>query len=156
MAPTMPDNLAIDFGHAVDVVFYARTPEERAEAHARGLPNAATPVLVISNGSGHVYELEALFTALAEHTLAPRFRDYGNFRLEGEQRADVVEFFGNFYDVSHVFWVRCLASSATERRLTAAIEANIATPAYAAACAEDDKHQAERLKREADDVRRRQ
>lgn len=149
----MPDQLAIDFGQTVEVVFYARTPEEKAEAHARGLPDAATPVVVVSNGSGRVLEIEDLFAALSAFALDPKFRRYGSFRMQSEQRPDVVEFFGNFHDVSHVFSVRCLISSATARRLTAAIEANLATPAYAAACAEDDKHQAARLKREAEDVR---
>lgn len=152
----MPDQLAIDFGQAVEVVFYARTPEEKAEAHARGLPNAEAPVLVISNGSGQVYELEDLFAALSAFTLDPTFRRYGNFRIQSEPRTDVVEFWGNFWNMSHGFSVECLASSATARRLTAAIDANIATPAYAAACAEDDKHQVARLKREAEDVRGRQ
>ena len=149
----MPDQIAIDFGHAVEVVFYARTDAEKAEAHARGLPDAATPVLVVSNGSGRVLELEDLFAALSAFTLDPTFRRYGNFRIQSEPRTDVVEFWGNFWNMSHVFSVECLASSATARRLTAAIEANLATPAYAAACVEDDKHQAARLKREADDVR---
>lgn len=146
----MTSQLAIDFTPAVDAIFYARTDAQKAEAHTRGIPDAATPVLVISNGSGQVYELDALFTALAEHTLSPRFRDYGNFRLESERRPGVMEFWGNFHDISHVFSVRCLAGTETACRLNDAIEANLATPAYAAACVEDDKHQAARVKREAE------
>lgn len=148
----MSGQLAIQ---TVEAIFYARTDAQRAAAQLLGMPNAATPVLVISNGSGHVHEFDALFTALAEHTLSPRFRDYSNFRIENRRRDDVVEFWGNFHDVSHVFSVRCLRGSATARRLNDAIEANLATPAYAAACAEDDKHQAARVKREAEETRRR-
>ncbi len=143
----------LQFQAPVEAVFYARTDAEKAEAHARGLPDAATPVLVISNGSGRVCDLEDLFGALSAFTLDPKFRRYGNFRIQSEQRADVVEFFGNFHNVSHVFGVRCLASSATARRLNEAIEANLATPAYATACIEDDKHQAARVKREAEEMR---
>jgi len=149
----MSDQLAIDFGHVVESVFYARTDVEKAEAHSRGLPDAATPVLVISNGSGRVLDLEDLFGALSAFTLDPKFRRYGNFRMQSEQRADVTEFFGNFWNVSHVFGVRCLATSATARRLNDAIEANLATPAYAAACIEDDNHQTARVKRKTEDVR---
>jgi len=149
----MSDQLAIDFGHVVEAVFYARTDAEKAEAHTRGLPDAATPVLVISNGSGRVLDLEDLFGALSAFTLDPKFRRYGNFRLQSEQRADVTEFFGNFQNISHVFGVRCLATSATARRLNDAIEANLATPAYATACVEDDKHQSARAGREAEEMR---
>lgn len=136
-----------------DAIFYARTDAQRDEAHRRGLPNAGTPVLVVSNGSGHLSDLDVLFVALAAHTLDPKFRRYGNFRLEDERRPGVIQLWGNFWDISHVFSVFCLAGGETARRLDAAIEANIATPAYAAACVEDDNYQTGRAEREAKDVR---
>lgn len=136
-----------------DPVFYARTDAQRDEAYRRRLPGVVTPVLVVSNGSGQVFELDALFDALAVHTLDPKFRRYGNFRLEDERRPSVMQFWGNFWDVSHVFSVQCLAGCETARRLDAAIEANLATPAYAAACVEDDNYQTGRAEREAKDRR---
>lgn len=132
-----------------EAVFYARTDAQRDEAHRRGLPNAETPVLVVSNGSGQVLDLDALFEALAAHTLDPKFRRYGNLRLEDERRPGVMQFWGNFWDISHVFSVFCVAGCETARRLDAAIEANLATPAYAAACVEDGKQQGARSGREA-------
>lgn len=152
----MSGQLAIDFAQTVEAIFYARTDAQRAAAQLLGLPNAATPVLVISNGSGVVHDLDALFETLARRTLSPRFRSYGNFRLVSERRPEVIEFFGNFNDVSHVFSVRCLASSATARRLNEAIEANLATPAYAAACVEDEeRHRAELARLKSAVARRR-
>lgn len=143
----------LQFQAPADAVFYARTDADKYEAHTRGLPDAETPVLVISNGSGRVCDLDGLFTALSMFTLDPKFRRYGNFRLQSEQRPDVVEFWGNFWNVSHVFSVRCLAGTETARRLNEAIEANLATPAYAAACTRDDKHQSARAGREAEEMR---
>lgn len=138
-----------------DAIFYARTDAQRGEAHARGLPNAETPVLVVSNGSGTVHDLDALFEALASHPLDPKFRRYGNFRLEDERRPGIVQFWGNFWDVSHVFSVHCIAGGSTAQRLNAAIEANIATQVYASAFVEDDQYQAGVAEREAESARRR-
>lgn len=136
-------------------VFYARTDAQRDEAYRRRLPGVVTPVLVVSNGSGQMLDLDALFEALTAHTLDPKFRRYGNFRLEDDRRPGIMQFWGNFWNISHVFSVFCVAGSEAARRLDAAIEANLATPAYAAACIEDDNYQAGRAEREAAESRRR-
>lgn len=89
---------------------------------------------VHSNGSKWMGEaldtIEDLCKVLEVHTLNPLFEDYGNFAsMETE---GVTHFFGNFFDVSHVFRIDT-DDAPTVERLTALIRANQQTPAYAAA-----------------------
>lgn len=132
-------------------VWYCRSDEELRRAYSRDLPHAQVPVVVIANGSGTVEDLATLFEALKSHTLSPAFRRAGNFREDRWTAVGSasVEFFGGFWDVSHVFRVICLARCETERRLTEAVRTNVNTPAYAAACVEDDAAVRARAEREA-------
>lgn len=117
---------------------------------------ATTPALlkIESNGSGCVKPLEAPFAVLATHALSPDFEDYGNFidpvrrcRTTYNEAGDqvyedagpmypehptAVRFWGNFWELSHVFQIDTDDAGLIER-LTTAIRANQATPAYAKA-----------------------
>lgn len=82
--------------------------------------------------------IEDLMAALARETLDPTFEEFGNFVLESEPPAipaGYVRFWGNFYTLSYVFSVDT-DDLALIKRLTDAIRANQATPAYAQAKAE--------------------
>jgi hypothetical protein len=91
--------------------------------------------IIASNGGGLAEDIEKLFERLATTPLNPTFESYGDFAHE----ADPVQglpgamfFFGNFWGLSAVF--RILSDDpALIARLTAAIRANKATPAYRAA-----------------------
>ena len=96
--------------------------------------------------------LEALHTALADHTLDPTFERHGNF-VEPEGAA--TRFFGNFWDVSHVFQV-ATDEPAVIRDLTARIRANQATPAYQRAKEALARYTADAPHREAARARRMQ
>ena len=93
--------------------------------------------------------IDDLLNTLRKHTLDPRFEQYGNFITENpcegvrdEQgnwidgprlfRTDVTHFFGNFFDVSHVFQLYT-NDQAIIAALTSAIRANQQTEAYAQA-----------------------
>lgn len=117
-------------------------------------------VLINSNGSKWGGEqpdqLAALFERLASTPLDPEFEDYGNFCC-GEARKGIaskdeqtgetvylsgdpiypeaptaVRFWGNFYEVSAVFSIDTDEPDLIEK-LTTAIRANQASPAYLAA-----------------------
>lgn len=109
----------------------ASAPVEANEEEAPGA--AASEVKIYANGSGRVLPIEALFSALESATLDPRFEAFGNF-IEplGRWR---VRFFGNFYDLSHVFRLDVPAGPLADR-LTAAIRANQGRTAYVKACRE--------------------
>ena len=102
--------------------------------------------------------IEALFERLASFPLNPDFEDYGNFITPARlahptqdpdtlltvyedagpiypESPDALRFWGNFYELSAVF---CIDTDEPEliERLTAAIRANQATPAYQAARSE--------------------
>ena len=83
---------------------------------------------ITSNGSGRVGDLAELEALLASEPLNYTFERYGNFITTHD---GVTRFWGNFARVSHVFQ---LDTDEPEiiARLTAAIRANQATPAYAA------------------------
>lgn len=66
--------------------------------------------------------VDHLFGALAEHPLARRFEVYGNFIFPPGPGGHV-EFWGNFYAVSHVFHV-ITRDAALIERLTSAIREN--------------------------------
>lgn len=76
---------------------------------------------------GHI---DQLFAALAEHPLSRRFEVYGNFIFPNAE-ASRVEFWGNFYTVSHVFHV-ITSDAALAERLTEAIRSNQERPDYLA------------------------
>ncbi len=115
-------------------VFYAVTAAQRIEARERGLPNAQYPVVVAGNGPGTVEHLDTLFWRLAATPLDPRFLPLGGYVFrDGDGR---VRFFGNFFEWSHGFQISCLEGCEIARRLEAAIEANMASPAFEEAQAE--------------------
>ena len=110
---------------------------------------SAAATKVLSNGSGMVLPLEALFERLASTPLDPTFEAYGNFiTVEPKvgKRDDegnfvdsgelchpdipgAVEFWGNFFHWSHVF--RVVTNDADlVARLTDAIRANQKTAEY--------------------------
>lgn len=116
-------------------------------------------VLINSNGSGcsgaFSQDLHGLLYVLAHTPLDPRFERYGNFitenpcigvknpgyigagcgqepYIDGPRMFDVdgvVQFFGNFYLVSHVFRIYTNDAETIEK-LTQAIRANQASQAY--------------------------
>jgi len=67
--------------------------------------NHRTETKVLANGSTWHGEqplpLAELYARLRENTLDPRFENYGNFIMH--RKDDGVRFWGNFFDVSHVF-----------------------------------------------------
>lgn len=95
---------------------------------------AYSETTIASNGSRwygeEVGPVDQLLAALAEHPLARRFEVYGNFIFPHEE-AGRVEFWGNFYAISHVFHVITRDASLIER-LTKAIRANQERPDYLA------------------------
>ncbi len=122
--------LAMDFSAEPRpaAVFYAVTDAQRIEARERGLPNAQYPVVVFGNGPGTVEHIDTLFQRLAEAPLDPRFLPLGGYVFrDGDGR---VRFFGNFFEWSHGFQINCLEGCEIARRLEAAIEANMASPAF--------------------------
>lgn len=114
--------------------------------------------VINSNGSGAALPIDTLFERLASNTLDPDFERFGNFvsKAHGSVEAgydhsvtpprllyrdtgpiypdhpNALSFFGNFFDYSHVFNITTDDPELIER-LTAAIRANQATPAYAKA-----------------------
>lgn len=72
--------------------------------------------------------LDELIQSLESHPLDPRFEKYGNF-IDETGHPGATNFFGNFYGVSHVFNITTDQPEIIER-LTIAIRANQATPAY--------------------------
>ncbi|OAS26304.1 hypothetical protein [Methylobacterium platani] len=76
---------------------------------------------ILSNGSGSVQPLEALFARLESDTLDRSFEAYGNFVEECSN--GMTSFFGNFLTYSHVFNVMTDDADLIER-LTAAIRRN--------------------------------
>lgn len=107
---------------------YYKLPGERRK------PDATTPVVVSSNGSGRSQPLDALFAALRSEPLDPAFLRVGGYRTAGD---GVVEFFGNFFNLSHVFRLAAIEGCEIERTLTEAIAANQRTPEFIAAVAAD-------------------
>lgn len=101
---------------------------------------------ITSNGAGLKQPIEALFARLASHTLDPIWEEYGNFSEKDDPAIDpgFTRFFGNFYDYSHVFQIDSNDPDVVAR-LTAAIRANQATPAYAKAKAERAAAVAQRI-----------
>ena len=95
---------------------------------------AYSETTIASNGSRwygeEVGPVDQLLAALAEHPLARHFEVYGNFIFPHEE-AGRVEFWGNFYAISHVFHVITRDASLIER-LTKAIRANQERPDYLA------------------------
>lgn len=95
---------------------------------------------ITSNGSGNPEPIEALFERLTVEPLDPIFEEYGDFidvaaqnsRGESLYPRGTVDFFGNFHNYSHVFSIASRDAALIER-LSMAILANKATPAYAAA-----------------------
>jgi len=97
-------------------------------------------------------DVETLLDVLAKHTLDPRFEEYGNFITHNPHDSkqnpdyphkssvrwinnnplyadDVTAFFGNFYDISHVFSIHINVPSVIEK-LTRNIRKNQQTDAY--------------------------
>lgn len=108
---------------------------------------------ILSNGSGQILPIEALFDRLATDPLDRTFEPdcYGNFvfQCEDDRRTN---FFGNFHTYSHVFNI------ATDdpdliARLTAAIRANQQRPDYLGQPDEAERQrqaeETQRLKRKA-------
>jgi hypothetical protein len=111
-------------------------------------------IKIISNGSKWAGEqpdsIETLLERLASHALDPRFEEFGNFILPARrarhlgndqyqdlgpvypEAPDAVRFWGNFLELSAVFEVDTDEPELIDR-LTSAIRANQATPAYVAA-----------------------
>jgi hypothetical protein len=111
--------------------------------------------------------VEGLLSLLAEHSLDPRFEEFGNFIMPATRASETynettraveyidagpiypqapgaVRFWGNFFALSAVFNVDT-DDAATIRVLTEAIRANQRTPAYLAAkaeCGDEKQHQA--------------
>lgn len=86
---------------------------------------------IISNGSKWAGEpldtVDDLLRVLSECSLDRTFEDYGNFIMpEGE---GIVHFWGNFFDISHVFSIRT-DDAPTIERLTLAIRANQERSSY--------------------------
>lgn len=110
---------------------------------------------IYSNGSKWLGEepdsVEVLLGVLAQTPLDPRFEQYGNFVSPSESVLSATSFFGNFWEVSHVFRIDS-DDPAVVGPLTQAIAANVATPAYQAARAEylahQERQEAERAARE--------
>ena len=73
--------------------------------------------------------VDELLDVLARETLDPRFEKYGNFILRDEPP---LRFWGNFFNVSHVFSIDT-DDPALIDRLTSAIRANQQRPDYQAA-----------------------
>jgi len=97
-------------------------------------------IKIISNGSGPAQPLENLLALLETEPLDPRFEKFGNFYENYPDMADGSKstvpnyFFGNFFNVSHVFQIDIdEEDDATAFDLLAAIRANQATAAYHAA-----------------------
>ena len=106
-------------------------------------------VTIEANGSKWAGEspdsIDELLGVLARTPLNPMFEEYGNFILRDEKPLPdgVVRFWGNFHELSHVFSVDTDERDMIER-LTSAIRANQATPAYIAARVERVEHEAAR------------
>ena len=102
---------------------------------------AIVSATIHSNGSKWMGQppdsIDALIDVLGEETLDPRFEDNGNFiiasRLAG---VPSWSFFGNFLTTSHVFSIDT-DDPEIAGRLTTAIRANQAAPAYQAARARE-------------------
>lgn len=126
---------------------------------------------IYSNGSRWAGQpcatIDELIEVLGRTPLDPTFEAYGNFisgpfdhgwdnpRLEEHKLLNpCTNFFGNFYEVSHVFniWTD---EPAVIDRLTAAIRANQATPAYLDARAVRQAQDAERKARQQARLNRR-
>ena len=87
---------------------------------------------IISNGSKWAGQqpddLQTLIDVLSSNPLDPTFEEYGNF-IHPDGGALGTRFFGNFAHLSHVFQIDTDEPELIQR-LTAAIRANQATPAY--------------------------
>lgn len=140
------EQMALNLDEAPEEIVYAH---DLAALRGTGLPTYQQPVLVLSNGGGRIEPLESLFERLRTETLEPSFRRFGNFMERDEQRPDVMRFWGGFLTYSHVFDVRCLATSRMALRLQESITRATMTEAYLAACKEEDQWQVERKEREA-------
>jgi hypothetical protein len=108
-------------------------------------------IQIISNGSKWADdppdEIETLLKRLEEYTLDPTFERYGNFIFSPETGDDwTLEFFGNFFDFSHVFSIITNETEIIEK-LTTAIRKNQASEKYRLAKIKTDEHDAERRKR---------
>jgi len=111
----------------------------------------ATRTIIQSNGMGAPQPIEALIDMLKTHTLCPSFERISNFigdcqRADGNgplypEHPDTVQFFGNFWDYSHVFCVRT-DDPELIATLTPLIRANQATQAYQDAKAQEAEHRA--------------
>jgi len=82
-------------------------------------------IVIHSNGSKwrgeELDSIEKLLNVLEEYALDPSFEDYGNFIFDADRV--VVRFWGNFYELSHVFSIDT-DEDALITRLTTAIRAN--------------------------------
>jgi hypothetical protein len=97
-------------------------------------------ITINSNGPGKAQPIENLLALLATEPLDPRFEKFGNFYEKFPEMADGSKstvpnyFFGNFFNVSHVFSIDIdEEDDATAFDLLAAIRGNQATAAYRAA-----------------------
>ena len=102
---------------------------------------------IYSNGShcsGEALDtIDQLCTVLTTNTLDPMFERYGNF-ITAED--DHIHFFGNFFDISHVFRLDCDDSDVVYK-LETLIRANQKTPAYLNAKLQRDERDREEEKR---------
>lgn len=87
---------------------------------------------IISNGSKWAGEppdsVEKLLEVLAKYALDRRFEQFGGF-ITKDETDDSVRFFGNFFNLSHVFQIVTDEPEIIER-LSAAIHANMERPDY--------------------------
>lgn len=99
---------------------------------------------IISNGSKWAGEpldtIEDLCAVLQSNPLDRTFEGFGNFVLADPD--EPVRFWGNFFDLSHVFSIDT-DDPAIIARLTALIRANQQTPAYLAQASPEQRKQAE-------------
>jgi len=94
-----------------------------------------TKTIIHSNGSKWYGELsdtiEKLLEVLAEEPLDRKFEAYGDFCYSLEDLSGGVRFFGNFFELSHVFRIDTNDLDLI-KKLAAAIDTNKQMPGYAA------------------------
>ncbi len=110
---------------------------------------------IISNGSKWAGEepdtLEVLCEVLQSNTLDRTFEGFGNFVLA--DAGEPVRFWGNFFDVSHVFSIDTDEPEVIER-LSGLIRANQQKPEYLAQASPEQRRIAEEKYRAAMDKKR--
>ncbi len=110
---------------------------------------------ITSNGSKWAGEspdtVDELCAVLQSHTLDRIFEGYGNFVIA--DAGEPLRFWGNFFDVSHVFSIDTDEPAVIER-LTALIRANQQTAAYLSQDSPEQRKQAEDARNAALDAKR--